>query len=65
MTELLKNCQLEWDKSRGVLYVHDRDTGATVLRLCRLSKEPGLGDLKEGQIDITGPFPLASYPRSK
>lgn len=35
-TEILENCQLEWDKRRGVLYVHNKDTGLTVLRICRL-----------------------------
>ena len=36
----LKNCTLEWDQPRGVLYVHNNDTGASVLRICGLSKDP-------------------------
>lgn len=50
-SELLENCILEWDKNRGVLYVHNKDTGATVLRICRLPH--GGGSLKDGLIDIT------------
>lgn len=31
--EILENCQLEWDKRRGVLYIHNKETGATVIRI--------------------------------
>ena len=41
--ELVENCQLEWDKQRGVLYVHNKDTGATVLRICGLPKARNRG----------------------
>jgi len=59
--EVIAHCRLEWDKARGVLYVHNCDTGATVLRLCQL-KKGAYGQLADGQIDITGPFRYASYP---
>jgi hypothetical protein len=61
--QVIENCQLEWDNIRGVLYVHNKDTGATVLRICRLeSRDDKRSQLKDGQIDLTGPFELASYP---
>lgn len=60
--EVIENCILEWDKYRGVLYVHNKDTGATILRICRLRIGPKLGKLAKGQIDLTGPFQYASYP---
>ena len=34
--EKLENCQVEWDKRRGVLYVHNKDTGTSVVRICQL-----------------------------
>lgn len=30
---LIEHCRLEWDKRRGVLYVHNDDNGTTVLRV--------------------------------
>lgn len=63
--EVVENCQVEWDKARGVLYVHDKDTGATVIRICRLQRADAahvLGSLHNGQIDVTGPFEHVSYP---
>ena len=63
--EVLENCQLEWNKDRQVLYVHNKDTGATVLRICNLRREnffAPTGLMGEGQIDITGPFRHASFP---
>lgn len=59
--EVLENCQLEWDKRRGVLYVHNKDTGATVLRISRLPQTKALL-LPMGQIDITGPFDHITLP---
>lgn len=62
MTETIENCQLEWDKARGVLYVHNKDTGSTVLRVCGLSRDKRIGKLLPiGQIDITNPERV-SYP---
>ncbi len=46
MIELIENCQLEWDKQRGVLYVQKKDK---------------TGSLAEGQIDITWPERV-TYP---
>lgn len=34
--EVLENCQVEWDKRRGVLYVHNKETGSSVIRICQL-----------------------------
>lgn len=34
--ELIENCQVEWDRGRGVLYVHNKDTGGSVVRICGL-----------------------------
>ncbi len=47
----LSNCTLEWDKRRGVLYVHNNETGSTVLRVCSL--RPKEDDFPLEQIDIT------------
>lgn len=55
MNEILENCQIEWHKGRGVLYVHNKDTSATVLRICGLSRDIRIGKLKEGMIDIIRP----------
>jgi len=57
----LTNCTLQWDRHRGVLYVHDNTTGGTVLRICGLDKQQE-GELVYGQnIDITKPEHV-SYP---
>lgn len=60
---MLENCQLEWNRRDGVLYVHNKDTGTTVLRLqglpaTRDSVELGAGKL----IDIRVPEGAASVP---
>lgn len=52
--ETISNCQLEWHKERGVLYVHNRDTGMTVFRICNL--KPPLfpkHSLNDEMLDIT------------
>lgn len=51
--DFFPNCQLEWDKKRGVLYVHNKDTGATILRVCRIPACNLTVTLSDGQIDIT------------
>lgn len=33
MNFVLENCQLEWNREQGILYVHNKETGATVLRI--------------------------------
>ncbi len=48
--EVVENYQVEWHKERGVLYVHNKDTGATILRISRLPKSTA--KLAEGQIDV-------------
>ena len=46
------DAQLEIDHDRGVIYVHCKRTGRTLLRICSLPKPiPDLGDL--GTIDLT------------
>lgn len=64
-TEVLENCQIEWDEERGVLYVHNKDTGGTVLRICGLDPIRSTGTLKRyGQmVDITRPQ-IVGYPES-
>ncbi len=62
MTEIIEDCQLEWDKRRGVLYVHNRGTGGTVLRICGLDKSTHGSLANYGHmIDITHPDRV-SYP---
>lgn len=50
--EVIESCELEWQKERGVLYIHNKATGATVLRIQGLSTERVVGNLKDGMIDI-------------
>lgn len=52
MLEILKDCVLEWDKQRGVLYIHSND-GHTVVRICGLKRTTMT--LAQGMIDITRP----------
>lgn len=47
--QIFEDCQLEWHRSRGVLYIHR--TGRTVLRISGLDSK-NQGDLKDGMIDI-------------
>ena len=62
MMQILLDCQLEWDQERGVLYVHDKTIGKTVLRICSLDK-CARGLLRNGMIDIINIDPkLISYP---
>lgn len=52
MIQFFEDCQLELDTYRGVLYIHNKETGTTILRICRLPKDINLQtDL--GQLDIT------------
>lgn len=63
--QVIENCQLEWQVQRGVLYVHNKDTGATVLRISGLLHPNRNGQLKDGCIDIglnMGQVHI-SYPR--
>ena len=43
---VVENCQLEYDEQRGVLYVHNKDTGTSVLRICRLPIPDGRLDMQ-------------------
>lgn len=60
MIEVIEDCQLEWDKTRGVIYVHNRATGATVLRIGGL--EPSNRILTDGMIDVLHPKKV-TYPQ--
>lgn len=52
MATTIHEAQLEIDADRGVIYVHCKKTGRTLLRICSLPKPiPDLGSL--GTIDIT------------
>lgn len=64
MKEILDNCQVEWDRIRGVLYVHNNETGCTVLRVCGLVPDfESNRRLVPGQmIDIAHPENV-TYPK--
>lgn len=47
--QIFENCRLEFQTQRGVLYVCNRDTGETVLRISNL--KPHL--FTEGMLDLT------------
>ena len=69
--QVIENCQLEWQVNRGVLYVHNKDTGATVLRISGLDTKKDVGALNQGMIDISlrdftnlgKRISVVSYPR--
>lgn len=50
--EIIENCQVEWDKRRGVLYVHNKETGVTVVRIGSLPACRDDAELKNQLIDI-------------
>jgi len=56
--EIFEDCILEWHKERGVLYVHNKSTGTTLLRICGLENK---SSLFKGMIDITRPERV-TYP---
>lgn len=60
MIQIVLDCQLEWDQERGVLYVHDKTLGHTILRICGLAKT-NCSLLRNGMIDIINPKSV-SYP---
>lgn len=52
MSTTIHEAQLEIDGARGVIYVHCKKTGRTLLRICSLPKPiPDLGEM--GCIDLT------------
>ena len=66
--EFVEDCQLEWQKERGVIYVHNKKTGQTVLRISGVRTEgQNPGTLDQGMIDLTNPehvsFPFEPYGR--
>jgi len=61
MIEIVENCQVEWDQERGVLYVHNKDTGATIVRISKLPCVLG-AKLSNGQIDVTARLDYVSMP---
>jgi hypothetical protein len=66
--EVIENCKLELDISRGVLYITNKDTGANVLRICGLRKDIEPGSLLLGNpLDITirGKSVWVQYPTSE
>lgn len=34
--KIIENCMVEWNVEQGVLYVHNKDTGATVVRISNI-----------------------------
>jgi len=49
----LENCELEWDVERGVLYIHNKDTGRSAVRICGLPKvDASMIDLENGLLDV-------------
>jgi hypothetical protein len=58
--ETIDNCQIEWDKDRGVLYVHSIH-GHTLIRICGLDISESTGCIASGLLDITKPERV-SYP---
>lgn len=53
MNIIVENCQLEWQYLRGVLYIHNKDTGTTVLRIQGLPVPTrATPNLSEGMIDV-------------
>src|SRR5258706_13387975 len=61
MNQIVKNCQVEWNKKRGVLHVHNAE-GMPVLRISRLpqptSKKEVACDISiqgdiPGQLEVT------------
>lgn len=51
--QVIKNCEVEWDEVRGVLYVHNKATGCTILRVSNLPKDRYVPNLAvNGSIDV-------------
>lgn len=65
MKEQIQNCQVEWDKRRGVLYVHNKDTGATVVRISGLPACRDSVTLAKGMIDVHVQEDYVSMPDGK
>lgn len=51
--EIVESCQLEWDRHRGVLYVHNKDTGHTILRISNLPSQSNKCSIGMGCMDVT------------
>lgn len=59
----LNNCQLEWNQKTGVLYVHNKETGCTVLRIQGLPLAKETAQLLPGQtIDLRADEKYVSVP---
>ena len=50
--QIIENCQVEWHKRRGVLYVHNQNNGLTIIRICRLAPADSFVDLSENLLDV-------------
>ena len=51
---IIKNCQVEIDTRRGVIYVHSEQLGKTLIRICRLPVP--IPDPVKELLDITHKF---------
>jgi hypothetical protein len=49
--EIVERCTLEWDRYRGVLYVHNRD-GRTILRIQYLDQDFSFNEDPTAMMDI-------------
>lgn len=47
---VVENCQLEWDEARGVLYVHNKANGTSVLRVQGLPTDSVINLNEPGQM---------------
>jgi hypothetical protein len=52
MIQIIENCQVEWDKEHGVLYVHNKDTGTTIVRVQNLLRARDSANLVGNMIDV-------------
>lgn len=45
--------QIEIDSNRGMLYIHDKNYGCSVVRICGLKRERQKGEKLSDSVDIT------------
>jgi len=52
--EVVENCQVDWHKDTGILYVHNKATGWTIVRISQLPICPNHTMLANSSIDVLG-----------
>jgi hypothetical protein len=61
---IVEDCQIEWDRKRGVLYVHNKATGSTAVRISGLPPTSAEVELDfESLIDVKTTEELSSVPQ--